>query len=144
MKATRTLAALLALLVLACGELASLPTEPEPPPGDTPDPSATFTRVQQQIFTPSCAFAGCHGEINTQEQLLLVPGQSFSNVVNRPSVQSQLDRIEPGAPDSSYLFLKVTGSPFITGDRMPLGGPNLSVEQITLLRDWIRRGAPND
>ena len=32
----------------------------------------------------------------------------------------------------------------ITGDRMPQGGPYLTDAQTKLVRDWIRRGAPND
>jgi hypothetical protein len=52
-------------------------------------------------------------------------------------------RIAPSDPANSYLYRKVIGSG-ITGDRMPQGGPFLTDAQIKLIRDWIRRGAPND
>lgn len=134
---------LLALGVLAaCGEL-NLPTDPVGG-GPPVDPTATFTRVQNEIFTPTCAAIGCHDTIGRQSGLLLTSGASYQSVVNVPSVEMpQLARVTPGDPGNSYLYRKVTGSG-ITGDRMPQGGPPLSDAQLALIRDWIRRGAPND
>lgn len=58
-------------------------------------------------------------------------------------------RIQPGSPDSSYLYQKITGvftSPAkAAGDaRMPQGGPYLSAEKIALVRRWIELGAPTE
>lgn len=132
---------LLALALAGCGELADLPTSPD---SDPPDPSATFTRVQSEIFTPTCTGAGCHGTIAPQQGLILTADRSYELIVEVESTeQPSLFRIAPGAPLDSYLYRKVTGGA-IVGDRMPLGGPYLSDAQIALLRDWIRRGAPND
>ena len=106
---------------------------------------ATFSAVQQQIFTQSCAFSGCHGGSSPAEGLDLRQGAAYGEIVNVPSSQmSSLDRIEPSEPDSSYLYLKVTGDSSISGVRMPRGGAALSSDLIDLLRDWIERGAPND
>jgi len=140
-----SLAALLvALITVSCGDLKRTPTDPTPP-ADTPDPTATLTRVQNEIFTPSCALSACHDSQTQQQQLILEPGKSFANVVNRPSTEiSSLMRIRPMDPDNSYLYLKVTGSPRIIADRMPQGRTPLSEAQLKLIRDWIRRGAPND
>jgi hypothetical protein len=55
----------------------------------------------------------------------------------------QVLRIAPGDPAASYLYRKITGAG-ITGERMPLGLPPLTDAQQRLVRDWIRRGAPND
>lgn len=135
--------ALLAVAMLAaCGEL-SLPTDPLG--GGPPiDPTATFTRVQSEIFTPTCAAIGCHDAIGRQSGLLLTSGVAYQSIVNVPSVEMpQLARVTPGDPASSYLYRKVTGAG-ITGDRMPQGAPPLSDSQLALIRDWIRRGAPND
>lgn len=134
---------LLALFVTACGNLESV-TAPDGNGGDPVDPSATFTRVQNEIFTPTCANIGCHDPLGQQSQLVLTAGRSYANIVSRPSVEMpSLMRVEPGNPDNSYLYRKITGAG-ITGDRMPQGLPPLSAAQIRLVRDWIRRGAPND
>ena len=106
---------------------------------------ATFSQVQSQIFTASCAFSGCHGGSSPAQGMNLTAGSAYSEIVNVPSNQRPtLDRIEPNDPAASYLYLKVTGDPSIAGSRMPLGGPPLSQALIDLLRDWIERGAPND
>lgn len=134
------------LLVVGCGELRS-PTEPngEGPPDPPVDPSATFTRVQAEVFSTSCAFSGCHGASGTQAGLNLTAGLAYANLVNVASTEiPQIDRIEPGDPDASYLFLKVTGAPGIVGSRMPLEQPELTPAQKDLIRNWILRGAPND
>src|SRR5438128_7002159 len=131
------------LLALACGRLKE-PTDPLGGGGDPIDPTATFTRVQNEIFTPTCAALGCHDRLAKQEQQQLTAGVAYSQTVNHPSVEMpQLVRVAPSDPANSYLYRKIVGAG-ITGDRMPQGGPYLSDAQIKLVRDWIRRGAPND
>lgn len=137
-----TLIAVVFFLLTACGELKT-PTSPLDG-GDPIDPTATFTRVQNEIFTPSCAVIGCHDPLGQSSQLILTAGQAYGNIVNRPSVEMpSLARIQPNDFASSYLYRKITGAG-ITGERMPLGGPPLSDAHINLVRNWIRRGAPND
>ena len=63
------------------------------------DQSATFTRVQNEIFTPSCGTLACHDPLGQQSGF---------------------------------------------GERMPLLQQPPSENQIALVRNWIRRGAPND
>ena len=76
--------------------------------------------------------------------MILEPDRAYAMIVNVKSVENaSLNRITPGDPANSYLYRKITGAG-ITGDRMPQGGPYLSDAQISLVRDWIRRGAPND
>ena len=130
-------------LLAACGKLET-PTEPGGPGGEPIDPTATFTRVQNEIFTPTCAAIGCHDPLGQQQQLVLSPGRAYANIVGKPSTEMpSLQRVTPSDATNSYLYRKVIGSG-ITGDRMPQGGPFLSDAQIKLIRDWIRRGAPND
>ena len=137
-------AALFLAFLLSCGKLKELPTDPGGGGGDPIDPTATFTRVQNEIFTPTCATIGCHDPLGQQSQNILTAGQAYADVVNRPSVENPaLNRVTPRDPENSYLYRKITGSG-ITGDRMPQGAPVLSASQIKLIRDWIRRGAPND
>ena len=130
-------------LLTACGELKS-PTDPDVGGGDPIDPNATFTRVQNEIFTPTCAVIGCHDPLGQSSQMILSPGRAYGMIVDQPSVEMpSLARIKPNDPPNSYLYRKITGAG-ITGERMPYGGPSLSDAQIRLVRDWIRRGAPND
>jgi hypothetical protein len=133
----------IAVFLMACGKLAELPTDPGLG-GEPIDPTATFTRVQNEIFTPSCAALGCHDTLGQQSQQILTPGRAYGQIVNHPSIEMpQLMRIAPGDPANSYLYRKILGAG-VTGDRMPQGGPFLNDRQIRLMRDWIRRGAPND
>lgn len=132
-----------AILLTACGEL-NTSTSPGLGGGDPIDPTATFTRVQNEIFTPTCASLGCHDPLGQQSQMILTSGRAYAMIVNVPSVEMpNLSRIRPNDPAGSYLYRKITGAG-ITGDRMPQTLPPLSDEKIRLVRDWIRRGAPND
>ena len=133
----------LALLLTACGNLETV-TGPDGVGGEPVDPTATLTRVQNEVFTPTCARIGCHDTLGQQSQLVLTPSRSYAEIVNRASIEMpSLLRIKPGDPPNSYLYRKIIGSG-ITGDRMPQGLPPLSDAQIKLVRDWVRRGAPND
>lgn len=135
------------LLVLAgalgCGTVKS-PTEPADTPGNVP--ALTFSQIQTQIFTPTCAKAGCHDASAASEGLVLEAGQAYGNLVGRASTQrSGFARVEPGNPERSYLILKLRGDPSITGQRMPQDGPPyLTNEQIDGIAAWIRAGAPNN
>ena len=137
-----SLICVLFLLLTACGELKT-PTSTGGP-GEPIDPNATFTRVQNEIFTPTCASIGCHDPLGQQSQLILTTGRSYAQIVNQPSVEMpSVMRIRPNDPDNSYLYRKIIGVN-ITGERMPLNRGPLSAAQIALVRNWIRRGAPND
>ena len=135
--------ALVLFFFLACGKLKE-PTAPDGGGGDPIDPTATFTRVQSEILAPTCAQFGCHDLIGRQQGLIMASGRGYANTVGKPSTEMpQLLIVQPSDPANSYLYRKITGSG-ITGDRMPQGKAPLSADQIKLIRDWIRRGAPND
>jgi hypothetical protein len=95
--------------------------------------------IQSDIFNKSCALSGCHnGSVSPN----LTPDAAYGNIVGVPSDQkSNLNRIEPGDPGKSYLYLKITGDNSITGARMPNGGPPLSAAEIETIRIWIENGA---
>ena len=135
------IALLLLLTTLSCGNLNEITA---PVDGEPIDPTATFTRVQNEIFTPNCTAIGCHDRIGRQEGQILVAGEAYASTVNVASNQMpSLMRVRPSDPNNSYLYRKILGTG-ITGDRMPQGGPFLNDAQISLVRNWIRRGAPND
>lgn len=98
----------------------------------------SFAADIQPIFDLRCA--GCHGG---NGGLDLSPGLAYGNLV---SVQSQgyapMMRVQPGDPENSVLYGKVSGSTF--GDRMPLGQEPLTAGQIESIRAWIAAGALND
>lgn len=142
---TASFATLFAILLLTgCGRLKETPTSAGGGSGEPIDPTATLTRLQTEVFTPTCATLGCHDALGREQGLLLTSGQSYGQTVNKPSTEVQsTNLVQPGDPTSSYLYRKVTGSN-IAGDWMPQGRPHLSAAQLKLIRDWIRRGAPND
>ena len=109
-----------------------------------PAPAATFAEIQNTIFTPTCATAGCHSGSNPPDGLNLTAGIAYGDIVNVASVQMPaLLLIEPGDPDDSYLVRKIQGTG-IVANRMPLGGAPLSQEAINLVRQWVAEGAANN
>ena len=130
------------LIVTSCGSPKQLPLGPG---GGTPDPNATFTRVEAEILAPSCALTGCHAGAAPQAGMDLTASAAFGSIVRVPSVErGDLFRIDPGDPERSYLVKKVRGDADISGSAMPLGGTPLSTQRLTLLTDWVLRGAPRD
>ncbi|MBI1853363.1 MAG: hypothetical protein HYR85_23740 [Planctomycetes bacterium] len=114
--------------------------------GGTPQPlQPIFSSLQSNIFTPRCALSGCHGGGGTLG-LSLDPDVSYSNLVNKPSVERpDLKRVNPGSPDTSYMVKKIEGATDIVGARMPLNGPPfLTSAQIAAIRQWIQNGALDD
>ena len=100
----------------------------------------TFSSIQQRIFTPICT--QCHAGAAAPLGFSLEAAVSYGNLVHVPSVQlPSMVRIEPGAPSSSYLLLKLEGASGIVGGRMPLGLPALSSDELRAVRDWIAAGA---
>jgi CHRD domain len=108
----------------------------------SPPSNANFTFIQNNVFTPSCTFSGCHSGASPAAGQNLTAGQAFANIVGVPSTQSpSLNRIEPFDPDNSYLIRKIEGN---AGNRMPLGRDPLSPDIINTLRQWITEGAQNN
>jgi hypothetical protein len=131
-----------ALVTAGCGDKKRLPFEPGD--GGGPSPDATFTRVQGEVFSVSCALSGCHAGGAPTGGMNLSAGASYGNIVMVPSTErSDLNRIEPGNPDRSYLVKKIRGDADIVGSQMPLVG-SITPTQRQLVIDWVRRGAPRD
>jgi hypothetical protein len=131
---------LLLLAAAACRNSETVTAGPSTPP----DPTATFTRVQREVFTPSCALSGCHAGTSPQLGMVLEAGKAYGSLVGVVSVETNLLRVSPGLPNDSYLVVKVRGDAAILGSRMPPNGPALPSDKLALVVDWVRRGAPND
>lgn len=101
--------------------------------------AATFTRVQDEIFTVTCASSACHDAINPAAGLSLVAGAAYNNLVNQmSSIAGTL--VIPMDADNSVLVGRVEGT--IT-PQMPIGGMlGASLQQ--LVRDWVANGALNN
>ncbi len=107
----------------------------------TPASSPTLAEIQANVFTPTCAFSGCHAGGSPAQGLNLEDGNSFGNLVNVASMQvPSLNRVTPGDPDNSYLVQKIEGTAAV-GQQMPRGGPALSQGLINDIRQWIQDGA---
>jgi hypothetical protein len=125
--------------------------------GDGSEPG-TFTSLWENVFSIHCTGSGCHqpggtgwlqtggnnGGLDLSER-----DAAYESLVNVPSFQKpELDRVEPDAPESSYLIKKLRGDPDIVADRMPQQCPQLrpclSEDQITEISDWILDEAPNN
>ena len=102
-------------------------------------PEAQFSSIQENVFNRSCAISGCH---NGSESPNLSAGAAYNNIVNVRSSRG-IDYIEPGNPNSSYLYLKIIGSN-ISGSRMPEGQAPLSAAVTDSIRAWIQKGALDD
>ena len=105
--------------------------------------TAEFGSIQANVFTPTCATAGCHVGAAAPQGLRLDAASSFALLVSVPSNQvPSLLRVDPGNPDNSYLIQKMEGTA-AAGGRMPLNGPPyLDQTTVDVIRLWISNGAP--
>ena len=97
----------------------------------------------QPMLAANCG--GCHGGDSVQGQLDLVSEGVHARLLGASKQQPGRKLVQPGRPDESYLFLKLSGDGSITGQRMPidpLGGvrrlPEADLED---LATWIIAGA---
>lgn len=121
------------------------PPPPGPPPPPPPPPAAfgpNFSEIQAAVFTPSCATASCHSGANPPGNLNLEEANSYAMLVGIASDQDpNVQRVNPGNPDISYLVQKLEGT--AGGQQMP---PNNALPQpdIDVIRQWITDGAIDD
>ena len=103
----------------------------------------TFTEIQTQVFTATCAASGCHSGATPPQGLSLV-APAYASVVGVASTEvPALQRIRAGDAANSYLIQKIEGTAAV-GARMPLGGPFLDATTIARIRAWVNAGAANN
>lgn len=116
------------------------PPPPPPPAGFGP----TLSEIQANVFTPTCATAGCHSGANPSAALNLENGMSHAMLVSVASTQDAgTVRVNPGFPDTSYLIQKLEG-PGASGQQMPANAAPLPQAEINVIRQWITDGADDD
>jgi mono/diheme cytochrome c family protein len=87
----------------------------------------------QPIFNANCTT--CHGGTSG------VTLSSYAAVISSFGHQYGRYIIDPGDPDDSPLYDKISSDAPEYGSRMPEGGPPLSDEDIAAIRQWIEEGA---
>src|SRR5262249_47860687 len=114
----------------------------------------TWAAIWTAAIAPNCS--GCHGGSPGYANLggLDDCNTGWAALVNVPSTElSSMDRVEPGAPDSSWLFYKLNGAQGqfdaqcaggSCGSTMPLNMPQLKRGALDAIRTWIESGAAND
>jgi hypothetical protein len=129
---------LLGILTLtSCEDLIQGP-EDEIENGGSNNMRATFSSIQTEVFSSTCALSGCHG--GSQDPNLSA-GQAYNNLVNKASSGNpSMMRVKPGESNNSYLIKKITGD---GTSRMPPGG-QLSQAKIDSISLWINNGALNN
>jgi hypothetical protein len=129
-------------LAVACGDSSGDDDGTDATPVD-----ATLSSIQSAVFTPTCAMSGCHTGSSASEELDMSAGMTYADTVGVPAVQlPSMSLIDPGSPDTSYLWLKLVnqhGDAGGSGAPMPLVG-SVSQEQLDAIEQWILAGAEDN
>lgn len=105
----------------------------------------SFSKDLLPVFQRNCL--ACHVTGEEQGNLALMPGKAYASLVGVPALYGSLARVEPGAPERSYLMRKLEGTHLDVGGRgtrMPMGFPPLEPQVLDSLKAWISAGAPNN
>ncbi|MFO0726147.1 MAG: hypothetical protein U1E65_20355 [Myxococcota bacterium] len=108
-------------------------------------PSPTLTRVEDEVFKPSCTFSACHSAMTPQKGLDLT-GKTHAKLVGVVALEKpSMKLVEAGNPDASYVMDKLLkrNIPTSTVEAITEMPPGLLLEQerLTLVKDWISAGA---
>ena len=108
------------------------------------DGAVSFRNQVLPILTERCVM--CHVQGAEQGALSLFP-EAWSQLVGVKASESALNRVEAGAPERSYLYLKLLGqqeSAGGSGARMPFQQDPLTAAELDLFKRWITEGAAQD
>jgi hypothetical protein len=119
-------------------------------PGDeiVPTYAPTFTAVYAEIVGPMCAGTFCHGGADDAFLPMGTQAMAYAATVGVVShgpdcASTGLQIVDPGNPDASLLYLKVTNPP--CGNKMPAEyEPYLDARQTEQISQWITLGALDD
>lgn len=120
------------LLVLAISARAEEPAVP-----------VSYEKDIVPILEQNCAT--CHLTGEEAGGMSLVGDSAIGFLVGKPSQEAPaVMRVEPGAPDESYLVMKIEGTHLDhggSGAMMPFGGFPLDAGDVAKIRAWIAQGA---
>ena len=104
--------------------------------------SMSYSNDVEDLVVKRCG--DCHSPKEPKANLVLVKGEGFGNLVEKPSVQVPEARlVVPGDLEASYLWKKLMGETEI-GKGMPrtmFGSKRLPQKELDLFRRWIEDGA---
>ncbi len=109
-----------------------------------PTYAPTYEAVYDEVLVPNCALPFCHAGSGDYLQLLTAD-VGYASLVLAPAqgpmcASTGLKRVDPGHPETSLLYLKITNPP--CGVKMPqVLGATLDPRQIDQIRRWIACGA---
>ena len=129
--ARRTVESLLRLCTLLAVATAAGCPEPEP---------ATYSLVQERVFTPRCSSNSCHGGVDPEAGMDLSI-DPYDVIVDVPSdADPGVLRVDRFHPDTSLLYQLLLNA---VGDveRMPVDA-TLPADEVDLVRRWIESGTP--
>lgn len=107
------------------------------PPGPV-----SYSNDLEDLVVKRCG--DCHSTKEPKANLVLIAGEGFGNMVEKPSVQvPEAVLVVPGDVDASYMWKKLMGETEI-GKGMPrtlFGSKRLPEDELELFRKWIEDGA---
>jgi len=117
------------------------PAKPETaaPPAPAATAGVSFVRDLVPVLRANCAT--CHLTGSEAGNLALHPGAAYKNLVGVQSIESKWLRVKPGAPDESYMLMKIDGTHLDaggSGGRMPYNMEPLDAATRGKFRDWSR------
>lgn len=110
---------------------------------EEPTSTVSYQKEIVPILEQNCAT--CHLTGEEAGGMSLVGDSAIGFLVGKPSQEAPaVMRVEPGAPDKSYLVMKLEGTHLDhggSGSRMPFGGFPLDNGDVAKIRTWISQGA---
>jgi hypothetical protein len=110
---------------------------------EQPAPTVSYQTDIVPILEQNCAT--CHLTGEEAGGMSLVGDAAIGYLVGKPSEGAPaIMRVAPGAPDKSYLVMKLEGTHNDHGGqgaRMPFGGAPLNETDMAKIRTWIAQGA---
>jgi hypothetical protein len=103
--------------------------------------------VQEDTFRFRCSSAPCHGVNNPAKGMSLTTANAYDALVGVPSTERpDLMRVNPGDPETSYLWIKLGqgNQDLRDGVTMPSGESLLPQAELDNIEQWILAGAPQN
>lgn len=110
----------------------------------------TFTQIYTTVIQPNCT--PCHAQgigVSTGKLDMSSQATAYTNLVGVPAAGASCagkgTRVTANDPANSVMYLKISlTDPVPCGEKMPLGLPALSKDNVALVQAWINGGAKND